>query len=109
MSESIILEKLIYFEFYKFWPIITNLIKYNLISNYNCNKTNQSQIPCSGLPSSFEDTHAWIHYNVEAAIDEPNSDDVNTIKTRITVDSPMRDNLKVDQEHFYNNLLQANK
>jgi sporulation-control protein spo0M len=53
------------------------------------------KIPDEGLPSSFEDTHAWIHYNVEAAIDEPDSDEVNTIKTRITVDSPMRHNLKV--------------
>ncbi|CAG2169372.1 unnamed protein product [Oppiella nova] len=53
------------------------------------------KIPDHGSPSSFEDTHAWIHYNVEAAIDEPDSDEVNTIKTRITVDSPMRHNLKV--------------
>ncbi|CAG2163301.1 unnamed protein product [Oppiella nova] len=53
------------------------------------------KIPDHGLPSSFEDTHAWIHYNVEAAIDEPNSNEVNTIKTRITVDSPMSHNLKV--------------
>ncbi|CAG2177541.1 unnamed protein product [Oppiella nova] len=53
------------------------------------------KIPDHGLPSSFEDTYAWIHYNVEAAIDETNSDEVNTIKTRITVDSPMRHNLKV--------------
>jgi len=53
------------------------------------------KIPDDGLPSSFENSHAWIHYNVEAAIDEPDSDEVNTIETRITVDSPMSHNLKI--------------
>ncbi|CAG2174518.1 unnamed protein product [Oppiella nova] len=53
------------------------------------------KLPVEDIAPSYESDHGVIEYYVEVTIDETTVDEVQTVKTGITVQAPMRNNLHV--------------
>ncbi|CAG2168308.1 unnamed protein product [Oppiella nova] len=53
------------------------------------------ELPVENIPSSYESDHGLIEYYLEVTVDETTVDEVQMVKTGITVQAPVRHNLHV--------------